>query len=136
MLEVREHPHHTLRILERVACFRDIAAVAASHHERLDGCGYHRGIAAFDLSRPARILAVADVYEALTAERPYRAPMPVEQALGILDEQRGSGLDTACVDALKGLVAEPAFTTDLAAPPPAPGPAAGSSSAVPARHSL
>ena len=83
-----------------VACLRGIVDTAASHHERLDGSGYHRGLSAFDLSRPARILAVADIYEALTADRPYREAMPRERALEILREQRGTGLCPASVDAL------------------------------------
>ena len=88
---MREHTRYTLRILERVRCFRHLAGIAASHHERLDGTGYHRGLAAFDLPRPARILAVADVFDALTADRPYRAAMPLEQALAIVREQAGTG---------------------------------------------
>jgi putative nucleotidyltransferase with HDIG domain len=111
---IREHPRHTQQILERVACLRAIVDTAASHHERLDGSGYHRGLAAFDLSRPARILAVADVYEALTADRPYRAAMPTERALEILREQRGSGLCPASVDALAVAATAPAWTASLA----------------------
>jgi HD-GYP domain-containing protein (c-di-GMP phosphodiesterase class II) len=113
---VCEHPRHTQAILERVACFSGIVETAASHHERLDGRGYHRGLAAFDLSRPARVLAVADVYEALTAERPYRGPMPSEQALEIVRSDRGSGLCPAAVDALERAVAGPPWTAGLAQP--------------------
>ena len=110
MAAMREHPGHTLRILERVACFRDLAAVAAAHHERLDGSGYHLGLAAFDLSRPARILAVADVFEALTADRPYRAAMPVDRALGIVRAQSGTGLCPAAIGGLEtALAGEPAW---------------------------
>ena len=97
---IREHPRYTQQILERVACLRGIVEIAPSHHERLDGTGYHRGLTAFDLSRPARILAVADIFEALTADRPYREAMPLEQALAILREQRGTGLCPAAVDGL------------------------------------
>jgi putative nucleotidyltransferase with HDIG domain len=97
---VRRHPHHTQRILERVASFAGIVETAASHHERLDGTGYHRGLAAFDLSRPARVLAVADVWEALTAERPYRRAMPRDAAMAIVVADRGVGLCPAAVDAL------------------------------------
>ena len=79
---MREHTRYTLQILERVRCFRHLAGIAASHHERLDGSGYHRGLAAFDLPRPARILAVADVFDALTADRPYRAAMPLDAGAG------------------------------------------------------
>jgi putative nucleotidyltransferase with HDIG domain len=98
---IREHPRYTQQILERVACLRGIVETAASHHERLDGGGYHRGLGALDLSRPARILAVADVYEALTADRPYREAMPADRALAIVREQRGTGLCPAAVDALE-----------------------------------
>ncbi len=117
LVAIRAHPRHTQQILERVACLRTIVEPAASHHERLDGSGYHRGLAAFDLSRPARILAVADVYEALTADRPYRAALPREAAVGILREQRGTGLCPASVDALE--VASNGWTADVVAPRPA-----------------
>jgi HD-GYP domain-containing protein (c-di-GMP phosphodiesterase class II) len=116
MAVIRQHPRHTQAILERVACFRSIVETAASHHERLDGRGYHRGLAAFDLSRPARVLAVADIYEALTAERPYRAAMPAEQALDIVRSERGTGLCPAAVEALERAVAAPPWTADLAQP--------------------
>jgi HD-GYP domain-containing protein (c-di-GMP phosphodiesterase class II) len=105
MAIVREHPRYTEEILARVACFAPIVETAAAHHERLDGSGYHRGLAAFDLRRPARVLAVADVYEALTAERPYRAAMPSEQALETVRAQRGTGLCPSAVDALERAVA-------------------------------
>lgn len=97
---VKQHPRHTQQILERVAGFRGIVETAASHHERLDGSGYHRGLTAAELSRPARILAVADVYEALTADRPYRKALPPDGALEILGAMRGTGLCAECVDAL------------------------------------
>jgi len=111
---MREHTRFTLQILERVHCFRHLAGIAASHHERLDGSGYHRGLAAFDLPRPARILAVADVFDALTADRPYRAAMPVEQALGIVREQAGTALCPAAVAGLEASLAhDPGFTATL-----------------------
>jgi HD-GYP domain-containing protein (c-di-GMP phosphodiesterase class II) len=114
---MREHPRYTQQILERVACLRGIVDTAASHHERLDGTGYHRGRAAFDLSRSARILAVADVYEALTADRPYRAAMPRDKALSILRDQRGTALCPTAVDALEA--ASTAWSADLHASSPA-----------------
>ena len=85
--------------------FADIAEAAASHHERIDGRGYHRGIGG-DLLAEARILAVADVYEALTADRPYRGPMPRETALGILWKDAGTAFDPECVAALQAASAE------------------------------
>jgi HD-GYP domain-containing protein (c-di-GMP phosphodiesterase class II) len=97
---IREHPRHTQRILERVAGFRGIVETAASHHERLDGSGYHRGLTAAELGRPARILAVADVYEALTADGPYREALPRDMALAVVGAKRGTGLCAGAVDAL------------------------------------
>jgi HD-GYP domain-containing protein (c-di-GMP phosphodiesterase class II) len=98
---VHQHPRHTQEILERVPAFAPIVETAASHHERLDGRGYHRGLTGDRLSRPARVLAVADVYEALTAERPYRAALPPDEALAIVRDQRGTGLCPEAVDALE-----------------------------------
>ena len=82
---VRQHPLFTQWILERVPGFRDLAPLAGAHHERLDGRGYPHGLAGRQLSVPMRVLAVADVYEALTSERPYRPAMSSAQAL---DEMR------------------------------------------------
>lgn len=98
--EVRDHPRHTHEILSRMPAFADIAEAAASHHERIDGRGYHRGIGGDLLSTEARILAVADVYEALTADRPYRGPLDRDAALAILWRDAGTAFDPACVAAL------------------------------------
>ena len=80
--KVRQHPRLTHDILSRVAPFRGIAEIAANHHEKLDGSGYHRGLTAESLDVSSRILAVADVYDALTQARPYRDAMPRGRALG------------------------------------------------------
>ncbi len=112
---MKAHPAYTLQILERVACFRGLASMAAAHHERLDGSGYHLGLAAFDLSRPARILAVADVFEAMTADRPYREAMPFEKALGIVRGMAGGALCPAAVAGLEASLAGDAeFEANLA----------------------
>src|SRR3712207_5042422 len=63
--QIRKHPGLTQEILSRVTPFRHLAEVAASHHERLDGKGYHRGLKGQALSLPARILSVADTFDAL-----------------------------------------------------------------------
>jgi HD-GYP domain-containing protein (c-di-GMP phosphodiesterase class II) len=81
---VKRHPLVTEQILGRVSRFADIAGIAAAHHEKLDGSGYHRGIHGDELDPPARVLAVADIFEAMTADRPYREPMEVDQALGLM----------------------------------------------------
>jgi HD-GYP domain-containing protein (c-di-GMP phosphodiesterase class II) len=81
---VKEHPLFTRWVLERIGCFHHLAPVASAHHERLDGCGYPRRLAADDLTMPMRVLAVADVFEALTAERPYRRALAEDDALDIV----------------------------------------------------
>ena len=82
--QVRQHPLVTARILERIPGFAHLAPLAAAHHERLDGSGYPHGLRAENLTTPMRVLAVADVFEAMTSARPYRPGMGVDAALGIL----------------------------------------------------
>jgi HD-GYP domain-containing protein (c-di-GMP phosphodiesterase class II) len=77
-----------------------VAELAASHHERLDGRGYFRGLAEPELALGARIVAVADVFEALTADRPYRTAMPIETATGILREETNGHLAADVVETL------------------------------------
>ncbi|VVT28960.1 HD domain-containing protein [Hoeflea sp. EC-HK425] len=103
---IRRHPVQSEAILARVAAFTDIAPVAAAHHERLDGKGYPYGLAGDEICLEARILTVADVFDALSAERPYRAAMPISKALSILDADAGSAFDPACIAALKSGLAK------------------------------
>jgi putative nucleotidyltransferase with HDIG domain len=88
---VREHPAHTLQILEAVPIFQEFAFDAACHHERLDGSGYHRGYAADRLTATARALAVADVADALLSERPYRQGLDPDDALRVLKAECARG---------------------------------------------
>jgi HD-GYP domain-containing protein (c-di-GMP phosphodiesterase class II) len=104
--EVKRHPALTRDALMRVTPFRPIVEIAASHHERLDGSGYHRGLTEEDLGIQTRMLAVADVFDALVQDRPYRPAMPVEQALLILRRESGSKLCPQSVEILEGLVEE------------------------------
>ena len=103
---IKRHPEMTHRILVPIPTFATVAELAASHHERLDGSGYFRGIAANDLTIGARIVAVADVYEALTADRPYRAGMTTEQALELMATMTGDHLAQEVVAILPEVVAE------------------------------
>lgn len=98
--EVRRHPRYTYEILSRISAFSPIAEAAGAHHERLDGRGYHRGVGADQLSIEARILATADVYEALTADRPYRGPLPRDEVLAIMERDSGTAFDPECLEAL------------------------------------
>jgi putative nucleotidyltransferase with HDIG domain len=98
---IRRHPVQSEAILARVEAFSDIAPVAAAHHERLDGKGYPYGLAGEEICLEARILTVADVFDALSADRPYRAAMPIAKALSILDQDAGHAFDPTCIEALK-----------------------------------
>lgn len=97
---VRRHPTLGRRVLNRVPILRHAAVVAGTHHERLDGRGYPDGLGAADLGLDSRIATVADVFDALSAERPYRNAMPIPQALAIMAEGRGAAFDPDCLLAL------------------------------------
>lgn len=97
---VRLHPHYTYRILERTPGYDRLAFAASAHHERLDGRGYFRGLHGDEIPVTARILAVADGFEALTSDRPFRPALPEEVALKLLERDRGIGLDADCLSAL------------------------------------
>jgi len=97
---VREHPFNTFEILKRIPGFASVSEDAAAHHERLDGSGYWRGYSADQLSLPARILAVADVYDALHAKRPYRDSMPLEKVFEVMRADSPRALDPTCLEAL------------------------------------
>jgi HD-GYP domain-containing protein (c-di-GMP phosphodiesterase class II) len=103
-VKVREHPLVTERIMTRIPGFAHLAPLAGAHHERLDGGGYPHGVNGDDLSMPMRVLAVADVYEALTSERPYRRALSSSQALQILRLEVPDRLDGDAFGALKALV--------------------------------
>ncbi|MGQ0671017.1 MAG: HD domain-containing phosphohydrolase, partial [Actinomycetota bacterium] len=97
---VRLHPYYTERVLSRAEPLGWIAAVGQAHHERLDGSGYHRGSPASLLTMPARALAAADVYHAMTEPRPHRKAHDPEIAADHLREQVRLGrLDPDAVDA-------------------------------------
>jgi HD-GYP domain-containing protein (c-di-GMP phosphodiesterase class II) len=97
---VRLHPYYTQRILLHIRGFKQIAHIAAAHHERLDGRGYYRGLKAAQIPLGAQILATADMFDALTAERPYRPALPEETALRIMERDRDTGVTGGCLDAL------------------------------------
>ena len=98
---MRLHPYHTERILSRSPFLAALAPVAGAHHERLDGSGYHRGTAGAGLTLPARVLAAADAYRAMTEPRPHRTPLPPERAADELAREASAGrLDADAVTAV------------------------------------
>lgn len=97
---VYRHPRITRLILERVASFREMAVIAGEHHEKLDGSGYPDRLRARDLSTESRIIAVADVFGALSEDRPYRPGLRIDETLGIMANLTPHQLDGDCLDAL------------------------------------
>jgi putative nucleotidyltransferase with HDIG domain len=98
---MKRHPVYTRVILQNISGFEHLAFIAAAHHERLDGSGYPDGLLAEELPLTARIICVADVYQAITENRPYRDGMPHEAALRIMDKEMNCHLDADCVNVLK-----------------------------------
>ena len=107
--QVRLHPYHSERVVAHSAFLAALAPVAGAHHERLDGSGYHRGAAGAQLTVPARVLAAADAYEAMTAPRPYREPLPPQRAADELAREASAGrLDGDAVTAVLAAAGQPA----------------------------
>jgi HD-GYP domain-containing protein (c-di-GMP phosphodiesterase class II) len=98
---MRMHAYYVERIFNRPEPLRRIGLLAATHHERMDGSGYHRGVGGTMLSRSARLLASADAYHAMTQPRPHRGPLSEQDAGRELRREAHEGrLDHVAVDAV------------------------------------
>jgi putative two-component system response regulator len=97
---MQSHVKVGIRILEPIDCFRDMLCVVAQHHERFDGSGYPAGLEGEQISLHARIVAVADAFDALTSDRPYRKGVPQEKAIEILKQNSGTQFDPKVVEAV------------------------------------
>ena len=98
---MQSHASHTEQILERISAFGVLARVAGAHHEKLDGTGYPRGLDARHIRLETRIITTADVFDALTADRPWRPALPTEQALQVMRDGIGTAVDADCFAALE-----------------------------------
>ena len=99
---MKKHSYKTLEMLSHIKSLKEITPWAANHHERLDGSGYPFGLHADELDEASRIIAVADVFTALTEDRPYRKGMDLTQAMDILEtEADQKKLDKLIVDIVK-----------------------------------
>lgn len=99
---VKTHAEKTRRMLEEISfkgVFSQIPEIAGAHHEKLDGSGYPDGLKVNEIPMGARIIAVADFFEAVTSMRNYRDPIPVNKAFEMLYEEREGRLDKKAVDA-------------------------------------
>jgi HD-GYP domain-containing protein (c-di-GMP phosphodiesterase class II) len=103
---VRPHPEEVAAILARIEPLAESGRIAAAHHERLDSTGYPFGLCASEIGIESRVLAVVDIFDALTAKRPQRDALPVARALEILTASAGQVVDPDCVEALAASLRE------------------------------
>ena len=99
---VKTHARKTKEILRQIqfhGIYTDVPEVAGTHHEKMDGSGYPDGLIGDDIPLGARIIAVADYFEAITALRHYRSPMPINEAISLLREESGTLFDQKIVEA-------------------------------------
>ncbi len=101
---IRRHPDDSGRILRECPELQVIARWAESHHERPDGGGYHLGIEGHQLEFAGALLAAADAFDAMTAERPYRPPLSADEALGRLREGSGTQFAPEAVGLLADVI--------------------------------
>lgn len=80
--------------------FSELARISGAHHERLDGKGYPRGISGDMICLETRIITTADIFDAISSERPYRGAIPVGRTLEMMQEHVGTAIDSRCFDAL------------------------------------
>ena len=107
--QIQEHPRLTHDILKRIHFpegLEELPYVAATHHERLDGKGYPFGLAGTAVPETGQIIGIADVFDALTQERHYRQPMPLEQVIAVLEDGRGERWRGDLVDEFLAYVEE------------------------------
>jgi HD-GYP domain-containing protein (c-di-GMP phosphodiesterase class II) len=100
--QIQTHAEKTRKILEQInfeGIYSAVPEIAGSHHEKFDGSGYPNGLKGMEIPLGARIIAVADVFEAITSKRHYRNPMPENIALGIIAHQSGTHFDGEIVQA-------------------------------------
>jgi putative nucleotidyltransferase with HDIG domain len=102
---MQDHVKIGVRILEPIPCFREALPIVAQHHEWFDGSGYPAGLAGENISVHARILAVADCYDAIVSDRPYRKGLPKQQALEILTKRAGTQFDPMVIEVFTRMIA-------------------------------
>lgn len=106
--KIKLHPQIGAEILDKIADLKRIVDHVKHHHERIDGTGYPDGLRGEEISQVARIISVADTYDALTSNRPYREGMSTAKALQIMDEVKGTQLDARLVDLFSQIVRQTA----------------------------
>lgn len=103
---IKQHPEIGVKIIKDIDFLKDVSKIILSHHERYDGTGYPEGKKHEETVLEAQILSIADVFDALTSERPYRSAMSVEEALEIIEHGKGCQFDCKLVDSFTKMIRE------------------------------
>ncbi|WEJ62707.1 HD-GYP domain-containing protein [Thiomicrorhabdus lithotrophica] len=103
---VEKHAYYTEKILSHLSPFSTLAKISGAHHERLDGKGYPYGLSAEEITLDTRIITTADIFDAITAKRPYRDAVPVEKTIKIMESECGTAIDEVVLEALKSKIPE------------------------------
>lgn len=103
MIEIQRHPRIGFNILSRLPTFHEIATIVLHHHERFDGNGYPGRLAGRGIPLESRIIGVADAFDAMISNRPYRNALSIDEALAELKRHAGEQFDPAIVTTLSGL---------------------------------
>jgi putative nucleotidyltransferase with HDIG domain len=91
--KIKQHPEDGAKIIQDIEFLKQAADIIMGHHEKIDGTGYPKGLKQSEIRIEAAILGIADVYDALTSDRPYRKAMTIEQALTIIEDGKGKHFD-------------------------------------------
>ena len=103
---IEKHAYYTEQILSHLSPFSTLAKISGAHHERLDGKGYPYGLSAEEITLDTRIITTADIFDAITAKRPYRDAVPVEKTIKIMESECGTAIDEVVLEALKSKIPE------------------------------
>jgi putative nucleotidyltransferase with HDIG domain len=96
---IKKHPTKGFRIIEPIAAYKDVLPIILQHHERIDGNGYPQGLEGHEISKEAKIVAVADAFDAIVSDRPYRKGLSKAQAMEIMREEAGQQFDPSALEA-------------------------------------
>lgn len=109
---IKKHPRWSAELVKLIYFLKDVIPIVAAHHENFGGGGYPKGMKGKQIPIESRILSVADIYEALTADRPYRSGYKCEEALRIMEEEKGQKLDPEITDTFVSMVKSGKFRED------------------------
>ena len=111
---VRRHPSAGVELLADIEFPWDVRPIVESHHERWDGAGYPHGLAGEAIPLTARVVCIADVYDALTSRRSYKEPFSHEGAMEVMRRERGRGFDPELFDRFEEVVRDGSWSTESA----------------------